>query len=233
MEDASPPHRSMTRRPARLVWQRLFSFCFFFIALIFSRCWLQHGRNHRSYRAPRHGSGVYACRERPDLLTLGDLCYRGEPDQRPLRLTGAGDDVCPGNGSECMRLSFVCRVRPWDVSGIVFDRTALSGAGLGLIRPTTSAMLADQFSGPGFGKLNGSAVTIFALSGALGSFAMGYLFDRSGSYWSAFMVLAALSVDGGRGRRGTGPEIPARQDNNASQSRVAHALFRGILLFLP
>ncbi len=67
---------------------------------------------------------------------------------------------------------------------------------MGLMRPTASALLADHFSGPGFGKLNGSAVTIFALSGALGSFAMGYLFDISGSYRSAFMVLAALSLAG-------------------------------------
>ncbi|MBM4314356.1 MAG: MFS transporter, partial [Deltaproteobacteria bacterium] len=74
--------------------------------------------------------------------------------------------------------------------------TALSGAGLGLTRPTASALLADHFSGPGFGRLNGSAVTVFALAGGLGSFAMGYLFDISGSYWSAFMLLVSVSVAG-------------------------------------
>lgn len=74
--------------------------------------------------------------------------------------------------------------------------TALSGLGLGLTRPTVSALLADHFAGPGFGKLNGSAVTIFALSGALGSFIMGYLFDISGSYWSSFMMLASVSLAG-------------------------------------
>jgi MFS family permease len=77
-----------------------------------------------------------------------------------------------------------------------YGGAALSGAGLGLTRPTASALLADHFAGPGFGKLNGSALTIFALSGALGSFAMGYLFDLTGSYWSGFMVLSVLSLAG-------------------------------------
>ena len=79
---------------------------------------------------------------------------------------------------------------------LFYGGAALSGAGLGLTRPTASALLADHFAGPGFGKLNGSAVTIFALSGALGSFAMGYLFDLTGSYWSGFTVLAVLSLAG-------------------------------------
>ena len=79
---------------------------------------------------------------------------------------------------------------------LFYGGAALSGAGLGLTRPTASALLADHFVGPGFGKLNGSALTIFALSGAVGSFAMGYLFDLTGSYWSGFIVLAALSLAG-------------------------------------
>jgi MFS family permease len=73
---------------------------------------------------------------------------------------------------------------------------ALSGAAVGLTRPTASSLLADHFSGPGFGKLNGSAVTTFALSGALASFTMGHLFDISGSYWSGFTLLAAITVAG-------------------------------------
>jgi MFS family permease len=77
-----------------------------------------------------------------------------------------------------------------------YGGTALSGAGLGLMRPTASALLADHFAGPGFGKLNGSAVTVFALNGALGSFVMGHLFDISGRYWSAFMMLACVSLAG-------------------------------------
>ena len=73
---------------------------------------------------------------------------------------------------------------------------ALSGLALGLTRPTASALLADHFAGPGFGKLNGSVMMIFALFGALGAFAMGFLHDITGSYRSAFLLLAAAHLAG-------------------------------------
>ena len=72
----------------------------------------------------------------------------------------------------------------------------LSGSALGLTRPTASALLADHFAGPGFGKLNGSVMMIFALFGALGAFTTGYLYDVSGYYRSAFLLLAAVHVAG-------------------------------------
>jgi MFS family permease len=73
---------------------------------------------------------------------------------------------------------------------------ALSGLGLGLTRPTASALLADHFAGPGFGKLNGSAMMIFALFGALGAYATGLLYDITGYYRSAFLLLAAAHLIG-------------------------------------
>jgi len=73
---------------------------------------------------------------------------------------------------------------------------ALAGAGLGLTRPTASALLADQFAGPGFGKLNGSVLTIFALCGALGAYLTGSIFDATGSYRIAFSLLAAIHLIG-------------------------------------
>lgn len=79
---------------------------------------------------------------------------------------------------------------------LFYAGAALSGIGLGLTRPTASALLADNFAGPGFGKLNGSVMMIFALFGALGSFATGYLFDISGNYRGAFMLLAAVNLAG-------------------------------------
>ena len=72
----------------------------------------------------------------------------------------------------------------------------LAGAGLGLMRPTASALLADQFAGPGLGKLNGLALTIFALCGALGAYLTGLLFDTTGSYRIAFLTLAAIHLAG-------------------------------------
>lgn len=79
---------------------------------------------------------------------------------------------------------------------VFYLATVLSGLGLGLIRPTASALLADHFAGPGFGKLNGSAMTIFALSGALGAYVTGHLFDLAASYRHAFLLLAVVNVAG-------------------------------------
>ncbi|MHB8769826.1 MAG: MFS transporter [Syntrophales bacterium] len=73
---------------------------------------------------------------------------------------------------------------------------ALSGAALGLTRPTASALLADHFAGPGFGRLNGSVMMLFALFGALGAFTTGLLYDISGSYRDAFLALAVAHAAG-------------------------------------
>lgn len=71
---------------------------------------------------------------------------------------------------------------------------ALSGLSLGLTRPTASALLADHFSGPGFGKINGLTMLFFSLSGAGGGYTAGYLFDTSGSYRSAFLLMAGVFI---------------------------------------
>lgn len=73
---------------------------------------------------------------------------------------------------------------------------ALSGMALGLTRPTASALLADRFAGPGFGRLNGTVMMLFALFGALGAFTTGLLYDISGSYRGAFLTLAAVHAAG-------------------------------------
>jgi MFS family permease len=79
---------------------------------------------------------------------------------------------------------------------LFYAGAALSGAGLGLTRPTASALLADHFAGPGFGKLNGSAMMVFALSGALGAYTTGLLYDVTGYYHVAFLLLAAAHLAG-------------------------------------
>ena len=93
----------------------------------------------------------------------------------------------------CTLLAFFVQGMPKE---LFYVGTALSGMGLGLTRPTASALLADHFAGPGFGKLNGSVMTIFGLFGALGAFLTGYLFDISGAYRSAFLLLAIAHLAG-------------------------------------
>jgi len=92
---------------------------------------------------------------------------------------------------------------------------ALSGSGLGLTRPTASALLSDHFAGPGFGKLNGSVMTIFGLSGALGAFLTGHLFDISGNYRRAFLLLAMVNL------AGAAAAIPLGRIQRARESAAA------------
>jgi MFS family permease len=93
----------------------------------------------------------------------------------------------------CTLFAFFVKGMPEE---LFYVGAALSGMGLGLTRPTASALLADHFAGPGFGKLNGSVMMIFGLFGALGAFLTGYLFDISGAYRSAFLLLAIVNLAG-------------------------------------
>ncbi len=73
--------------------------------------------------------------------------------------------------------------------------TIANGLALGLMRPTGSAILADYFEGPGFGRVNGVAMMGFALWGSAGPWTTGFLFDLHGSYlWglSAFALMFFL-----------------------------------------
>jgi MFS family permease len=101
---------------------------------------------------------------------------------------GAALGVCA-----CILLAYYSKGMP---PTLFYVGAVLSGSGLGLTRPTASALLADHFAGPGFGKLNGSVMMIFALFGALGAFATGLLYDITGYYHSAFLFLGAAHLAG-------------------------------------
>jgi len=196
-EKEGAAHRSQKGAPVgELFWQRVFSLRFFLIALIYSAIAFSLAGT-TVHIVPHATDQGFTPEESALIFLLWGICaiagnlISGVSDSlgRVSTFTvGTALGVCA-----CVLLaSFVRGISPaWFYGG-----AALSGVGFGLMRPTASALLADHFSGPGFGKLNGSVMTIFALSGALGSFAMGYLFDISGSYWSAFMVLAVLSLIG-------------------------------------
>lgn len=70
------------------------------------------------------------------------------------------------------------------------------GFALGFVRPTASSLLADHFAGPGFGLVNGCAMMVFSLVGALGPVATGMLFDASGSYYAGFLLAGAMFIGG-------------------------------------
>ena len=125
------------------------------------------------------------------ICIIGGNLISGVSDslgRAPTYAIGATLGVCA-----CVMLAYFNQGMP---PALFTVGAALSGSALGLTRPTASALLADHFAGPGFGKLNGSVMMIFALFGALGAFTTGYLYDVSGYYRSAFLLLAAAHVAG-------------------------------------
>lgn len=66
------------------------------------------------------------------------------------------------------------------------------GFALGFVRPTASSLLADHFAGPGFGLVNGCAMMVFSIMGALGPLATGMLFDASGNYYAGFLLVGCM-----------------------------------------
>jgi MFS family permease len=68
----------------------------------------------------------------------------------------------------------------------------IAGLGLGVARPSIAALLTDHFGGPGFGRVNGMMMMLFAFSGSLGPVTIGYLFDRLGRYREGVILLASI-----------------------------------------
>jgi MFS family permease len=79
----------------------------------------------------------------------------------------------------------------------VYIFIALFGIGFGSTVPLMAAMRAEYFGRAALGKIQGfmSPVTMFA--GALGPFTAGYLFDKTGTYRTAFLVMGLVTFLGG------------------------------------
>ncbi len=58
-------------------------------------------------------------------------------------------------------------------------------------------MLADHFSVPAFGRVNGTMKMLFATMGALGSAATGYFFDLTGRYRESVLLMAVFFLISG------------------------------------
>jgi sugar phosphate permease len=74
---------------------------------------------------------------------------------------------------------------------------ALFGIGFGSTVPLMAAMRAEYFGRAALGKIQGfmSPVTMFA--GAIGPFTAGYLFDKTGTYRTAFLIMGLVTFLGG------------------------------------
>ncbi len=95
--------------------------------------------------------------------------------------------------ASCYLLASFTRESPeWHI----YASTMGVGFALGFVRPTASSLLADHFAGPGFGLVNGCAMMVFSLVGALGPWVTGMLFDASGNYLTGFLLVGGMFVAG-------------------------------------
>jgi len=75
----------------------------------------------------------------------------------------------------------------------------LYGLAQGALSPITAARSGDLFGGASIGRIMGLLAVGFGLGGALGAFGGGFLFDLTGSYTAAFLLLILFQGVGGLG----------------------------------
>lgn len=75
--------------------------------------------------------------------------------------------------------------RPW----MAFLFAVVFGLGVGAGGPVFFATVADLFQGRYFGSIQGTVVLGFSLGGAVGPWLAGFLHDKTGGYFSTFLIL--------------------------------------------
>jgi MFS family permease len=70
----------------------------------------------------------------------------------------------------------------------------LCGLGLGNAGPVLFTTVADLFQGRSFGSIMGAVVLGFSLGGAISPWLAGFLHDRTGSYFSTFLILLGSTI---------------------------------------
>ena len=138
--------------------------------------------------SPAGGVGLFALYGAALVLGNGLSAASDRIGRLPTYLTGAAIGA-----AACLLLAAFTRASPaWRI----YAGAMGTGLALGFIRPTASSLLADHFAGPGFGLVNGCAMTVFSLAGALGPLATGMIFDASGSYYAGFLLAGGAFAAG-------------------------------------
>lgn len=78
--------------------------------------------------------------------------------------------------------------------GFVYPFIVLFGAGWGVTAPMFMAVAADLFRGRGFGLIYGILEGVIGVGGALGAWVAGFIFDETGTYRWAFLLVMFSSV---------------------------------------
>jgi len=74
---------------------------------------------------------------------------------------------------------------PW----LSFWYAVFFGLGIGTAAPVFFTTVADLFQGRHFGSIQGGVVLGFSLGGAIAPWLAGFLYDKTGSYFSTFLIL--------------------------------------------
>jgi MFS family permease len=77
---------------------------------------------------------------------------------------------------------------------ILYIYAVFFGLGYGSIAPIFPAHAADLFYGPHFGRIYGSLSVGTGIGGALGTWLSGKIYDLTGSYWTAFLIMLLAIV---------------------------------------
>ena len=87
-------------------------------------------------------------------------------------------------------------ITPGDRLGATIVFAILAGAGWGARVPAMQALRADYFGGKAFGRIMGFSSLVIMFGMIFGPVFAGVVYDVSGSYRGAFMVLACAAVVG-------------------------------------
>jgi MFS family permease len=79
---------------------------------------------------------------------------------------------------------------PW----LSFWYAVFFGLGIGTAAPVFFTTVADLFQGRHFGSIQGGVVLGFSLGGAIAPWLAGFLYDKTGSYFSTFLILLVSLV---------------------------------------
>jgi hypothetical protein len=73
-----------------------------------------------------------------------------------------------------------------------FAGAIMSGFSLGLLRSAVFSLTGGLLEGPNSGKINGTIMLVFGVFGAIGAYVPGAIFDGSGNYRIAFLLMTMI-----------------------------------------
>ncbi len=86
-------------------------------------------------------------------------------------------------------VSFLFLIKDTSYPWLGFLYAVFFGLGIGTAAPVFYTTVADLFQGKHFGSIQGAVVLGFSLGGAIAPWLAGFLHDRTGSYFSTFLIL--------------------------------------------